>query len=95
MCDKLIFMKIFKAIALVLVTVFLFSAVNLCDAAYSADDDIRHCVSYCSAGCHAVVLSATQILIAPSFSAFPIQFDAMLRQELFLNGIEYPPNSPI
>jgi len=88
-------MKAFKVISIVLATVFLFSAVGLCDAACSADDDTQHCVSCCSVGCHTAILSSSLVSITPSpFTSF-VQSDAMLRQGLFLSGIEYPPNSII
>lgn len=89
-------MKITKALALVFVAVFLFAAVGLCGAASSTDDGDGHCANCCTAGCcNSAILSSTQSLAAPSFSTSLIQFDAVLRQEIFLSGIEYPPNSLI
>ena len=84
-----------KVIVLAIISVFLISAAGFCDAASSIDDNGHHCVICCSAGCHGIVLPPGQITTVPSLSASFIQFDAALRQEPFLRGIEYPPKSII
>lgn len=89
-------MKVFnKVIVLVIMSVFLITAAGFCDAAGSIDDSGHHCVICCGAGCHGIVLPSGQTIILPSLYASFIQFDAALRQELFLRGIEYPPKSII
>lgn len=88
-------MKAPKVIVFMMVVMYLFSAAGFCTAANSIDDDGQHCVSCCSAGCHRVALPSARTTIAPSFSAFLIQFAALLRQELWVRDIEYPPKSLI
>jgi len=89
-------MKISKIILFIMVTIFLFSTVGFCDAVSSMDDEGQHCIDCCNAGCcYSMVLSSGQITAAPLLSAFLIQHDAVLRQELFLSGIEYPPKNLI
>jgi len=84
-----------KVIVLAIISVFLISAAGFCDAASSIDDSGHHCVICCGADCHGIVLASGQIIISSSLSASFIQFDAALRQEPFLRGIEYPPKSII
>lgn len=89
-------MRIFnKVIVFVIMAIFLISAAGFCDAAGSIDDSGHHCVICCGAGCHGIVLPSGQTIISPSLSVSFIQFDAALRQEPFLRGIEYPPRSII
>ncbi|GEM_PF-3082772 len=94
-CDKINYMKSTKAILLLLTCVFSLSVVGLCDTACSTDDAGHHCVSSCSAGCHAALLSLEQISAALLVSTSIIQSNAALHQELFISGIKYPPKSII
>lgn len=89
----LLSMKMKKVVSLILLAVFIFSSAGFCDIPNLSDDDGQHCVSCCGSGCHSVVLAPQIKTIDPTLTQEFIPFEAALRQELFVSGIEYPPKS--
>ena len=82
-----------KLLALIITAVCLLSSLAPCDASPTIDDDAQHCVFYCSFNCCSIVLPQITSINAPSFTTVKIfPLNSIPHQELFVSGIERPPN---
>ena len=82
-----------KLLVLIIAVVILWSSLAICEASPLIDDDAQHCDSICNFNCCGIALPQIISITTPAIITFNIfSLSYVPHQELFVSGIERPPN---